>query len=164
MIRSLCLVVFISIFIPNVPVIAQEWQEVSRERVSPEFRRRALVMDISAKVIEDEQVVVWSESVRRIAIPGSPISIRLVGSNIAVVAQFTPFIRRREGNVLVAQGQIWIVDPGSREVTYHTSIRTIPMDLNEPIYFFPLGTSNSSIEIMLIVSPYREAAVTENDN
>jgi len=131
--------------------------------MAPGLRRQALVLDINAKVLENE-VVIWDESLEKITIPGTPVNLRIVGSNIIVAAQFTPFIRRKE-NVLVAQGQIWINDP-DKGVSYYTSIQTIPMVFNEPIYFFPLGTSsqlNSSLEIRLTVKPYRETAITENE-
>jgi hypothetical protein len=119
------------------------------------LRRRALVLDINARVLEQEEVIVWNENHRKYAIPGSPVGIKLVGSNIIVAVQFTPFIRRG-GNVLVAQGQIWIEDPGTG-ITYYTSIQTIPMEFDEPIYFFPLGISlDPSIEIILTVNMYDE--------
>ncbi|MCL2809277.1 MAG: hypothetical protein FWD24_04315 [Treponema sp.] len=112
---------------------------------------RSLAMNINARVM-DEQNLLMDESQTRVAIPGSPVGVRLVGSNMVVVIQFTPFIRR-QGNVLVAQGQMWINNPGGG-VSYYTYIQTIPMDFNEPIYFFPLGTSNTSLQVILTVNPY----------
>ena len=156
------------IFVFNVSLEAQE----QRVGMSPEIRRRSLVLDISARVLENEansassleNNEIWYQSLRRIVIPGSPTSIQLVGTNIVVAVQFTPFVRRN-GNVLVAQGQIWINDP-ENGITYHTSIQTIPMEFNEPIYFFPLGqqANAASIEIVITVNPYRETANTENEN
>jgi len=160
MVRSICLV-SILLFISGIALEAQE-QQSSRTGMNPGLRRRALVMDINARVLTDDQDVVWNEVQRRIAIPGNPVGIRLVGSNIVVAVQFTPFIRR-QGNVLVAHGQIWIEAPGGG-INYYTSIKTIPMEFDEPIYFFPLGTTsqlNSSIEIILTVNPYRETTVAE---
>ncbi len=127
------------------------------------LRRQALILNIDARALENEEVI-WDESHEKITIPGTPVGLRLVGSNIIVVVQFTPFIRR-SGSVLVAQGQIWVNDP-EKGVSYYTSIQTIPMDFNEPIYFFPLGKSsllNSYIEIKLTVKPYKETAITENE-
>jgi len=131
--------------------------------MTPGLKRQALVLDINARVLENEEVI-WDESNQKITIPGTPVSLRLVGSNVIVVMQFTPFIRR-SGSVMVAQGQIWITDP-EKGVSYYTSIQTIPMEFNEPIYFFPLGTSsqlNSSLEIRLNVKPYKEISITENE-
>jgi len=131
-----------------------------------DVRRRAMVFNFDTRVLDDKQEIIWREPSQRMAIPGNPVGIRLTGSNIVVSIQFTPFIRR-EGNVLVAQGQIWINDP-ERGVSYHTSIQTIPMEFNEPIYFFPLGASSqqisSTIEIIITVNPYSETgALTGND-
>jgi hypothetical protein len=119
--------------------------------MTPELRSQALVMEIYTRVLTDELEVMWAHIDERIAIPGSPVVVRLVGANIVIALQFTPIIRN-QGNVLVAQGQIWIEHYGMG-VSYHTSIQTIPMDLNEPIHFFPLGT-DASIEIILTISPY----------
>ncbi|MDR0442717.1 MAG: hypothetical protein LBH44_04835 [Treponema sp.] len=150
----------------------------------PGLRRRALTLDIDTRVLEpaaeageplvqgrgsppvQEVEVVWSETHRKLTIPGSPVGIKLVGSNVVVAVQFTPFIRRRGQNVLIAQGQIWINVP-NEGMRYHTSIQTIPLEFNEPIYFFPLGHSHqgsSSIEIMLTVNPYSETNVSSAEN
>jgi len=140
---------------------AQERQQASAE-TAPELRRQVLVLDINTRVTENEHEEIWAQSLQRIAIPGSPVTIRLVGSNIVVAVQFTPFIRRR-GSVLVAHGQIWINDP-NRGISYYTSIQTIPMEFNEPIYFFPLGasqTSGPSIEIIITIKSYRGIAAAE---
>jgi len=153
--RSLCLFGVFFIFSVSIPLNAQDQQASAVGAV----RRRALVLDIETRVLDDEQAVVWHENNRRTTIPGNSVSVQLVGSNIVVAVQFTPFIRRTGGNVLVAQGQIWITDP-ERGVSYYTSIQTIPMEFNEPIYFFPLGASqqlSSTIEIMITVNPYSES-------
>jgi len=117
------------------------------------IRSRALIMNIDARVLDEKQVIVWNETNRKVAIPGSPVVVKLVGSNVVVEAQFTPYIRK-QGSILVAQGQIWYNEPG-KGIVYYTSIQTIPMEFGEPIYFFPLGKSNqfgSSIEIILTVN------------
>jgi len=153
------------IFTASVPIYAQDQ---GMGGMMQGLRRRALVLDISARVLEEEEVVVWNENHRKLAIPGSPVGIKLVGSNIIVVIQFTPFILRN-GNILVAQGQIWIEDP-EQGIIYYTSIQTIPMEFDEPIYFFPLGTSQQldpSIEIILTVNMYDDetllpAEISEN--
>ena len=160
--RSICLAGFLIIFAAGININAQESASSRNGDNSQGNRRRALVLDIKARVLEDEQTVIWNESHRKITIPGNPVGIKMVGSNIVVAVQFTPFIRR-SGNVLVAQGQIWIEDP-QRGMSYYTSIQTIPMDFDEPIYFFPLGTQqhlDSSIEIILTVNPYREPSDTK---
>jgi hypothetical protein len=147
----ICIASILFAFITNIPISAQD-QRPASARMTPELRRQALVMEINTRVLTDEREVMWAHSDTRIAIPGSPVVVRLVGSNMVMALQFTPVIRS-QGNLLVAQGQIWIENPG-RGVSYYTSIQTIPMDLNEPIHYFPLGTSDASIEIILTVNPY----------
>jgi hypothetical protein len=165
--HSVCLFSVFCIFAANIPVHAQEMQAGSSGTMSGQ-KMRALILDIDARVLEEKQVVVWNETHRKLTIPGSPVGIKLVGSNIVVVAQFTPFLRRR-GNVLVAHGQIWINDP-EKGMSYYTSIQTIPLEFGEPVYFFPLGSPHqfdSSIEIIITVNPNTDALETpvnaEND-
>ncbi|MCL2800645.1 MAG: hypothetical protein FWD28_02680 [Treponema sp.] len=167
MIRAFCLasVFFLLSLALQGNLQAQEQQQSGGRAGTGAGQRRqnqnqiqSLALDINARVLADGQNVIWNENQRKTTIPGSPVGIRLVGSNIVVAVQFTPLIRR-QGNVLIAQGQIWIEEPGGG-VSYYTSIQTIPMDFNEPIYFFPLGSGtnqqlNASIEIILTVSPNR---------
>ena len=157
MIRSICLAGIICIFAGTV--IAQE-QQTAGTKMEQGLRRRALEININARTFDDEQVVIWEQTEKRVTLPGNPVGIKLVGSNLVVAVQFTPFIRR-QGNVLVAQGQIWIDNQDSGGVSHYTSIQTIPMDFNEPIYFFPLGTSNSSIEIIVTVNHLTENDISE---
>jgi hypothetical protein len=122
------------------------------------FRDSALVLDINARIIEQNEAVVWNESHQMTTIPGRPVGIKLVGSNLVVVAQFTPYTRRGVQKFLVAQGQIWVEVP-KQGMHYYTTIQTIPLEYGEPIFFFPLGPQKedaSCIEIMLTLHPYEE--------
>ena len=125
----------------------------------PRFKGRALVLDIDARVIEQNQKVIWNESIKKNTIPGRSVEIKLVGSNIVVVAQFTPYVRRGVQKVLVAQGQVWMEIP-NQGIRYFTSMQAIPLELGEPIYFFPLGPQSAEdtacIEVMLTLYPYEE--------
>ena len=125
----------------------------------PRFRGRALVLEINARVVEQNETVIWNESHQKTTLPGQPVGIKLVGSNLVVVAQFTPYVRRGVQKFLVAQGQIWMEIPG-QGIRYHTSMKTIPLEFGEPIYFFPLGPQGpedtARIEVMLTLYPYEE--------
>jgi len=152
MMRSFCIFGAFFIIYANFNIHAQNSKSGIGEMVSG-FGSRSVVMDIDARVLGEDKEVVWNETHTKIAIPGSPVGIKLVGSNVVVMVQFTPFFRR-QGNVLVAQGQIWVTEPG-KGVSYYTSIQTIPFVFGESIYFFPLGKTNqfnSSIEIILTVN------------
>jgi len=125
----------------------------------PRFRGRALVLEINARVVERDETVIWNESHKKTTLPGRPVEIKLVGSNLVVMAQFTPYVRRGVQKFLVAQGQIWMEVPG-QGIRYHTTMQTIPLEFGEPIYFFPLGPQGSEdtarIEVMLTLYPYEE--------
>ena len=159
MYRRICLLAAILIF-AFFNVYAEEPQQP--RGTGQGLRGRSLTMDISARIVEDGNVVVWNESHERITISGGPVSLKLVGSNVVVVVQFTPFIRRQGESVLVAQGQVWIEVP-NEGIRFHTSIQTIPLEFNEPIVFFPLGNvqgntvfeNNAYIEIVVTTRPYR---------
>jgi hypothetical protein len=129
------------------------------EGLFPRFRERALVMEINAQIVEQNETVIWNESHRTITIPGRPVGIKLVGSNLVVAIQFTPYIHRGVQKFLVAQGQIWMDIP-NQGMRYHTSMQTIPLEFDEPIYFFPLGPQRDEgtacIEVMLTLHPYEE--------
>ena len=133
--------------------------------------RRQVVLNVNLRVLEGEKVVSHVTD-QKVTIPGTPVSIQITGSNIAIAAQFTPYLRRQSDNVLVAQAQIYITNP-DKSVNYYTSLQTIPMEFNEPIYYYPLGRSgessaSSTIEIILTVNRYRangeSESNTKNDN
>jgi hypothetical protein len=149
---------------PDSQAVQQEGQvSVSHDSphqggVIPRFRGRALVLEINARLVEQDETVIWNESHKKTTLPGRPVEIKLVGSNLVVVAQFTP-VRRGVQKILVAQGQIWMEIPG-QGIRYYTSMQTIPLEFGEPIYFFPLGPQGSEdtarIEVMLTLYPYEE--------
>jgi hypothetical protein len=157
MTRSLCL--FGVLFLFAASVYGEDPEPVG---MNQRLRRGTVVLDIDARVLEQKDVVIWEETHRKLTIPGSPVGIKLVGANLVVAVQFTPFIRRQGNNVLVAQGQIWINNQ-NEGMRYYTSIQTIPLEFDEPIYFFPLGQSpqlDSFIEIMLTIKPYTGPGAT----
>ena len=123
------------------------------------FRGRAVVLEINARIIERDEQVSWNESQRKTTIPGRPVGLKLVGANVVVAAQFTPYLRRGAQKSIVAQCQIWIDIP-NQGISYHTSMQTIPVEFGETIYFLPLGPSKGDnsefIEIMVTLLPYDE--------
>jgi hypothetical protein len=140
----------------NAAVSAQEWPV----ELLPQLKDRAVVLDIVARVLEQDQTVVWDQTNSRVTIPGRPVGLKLVGDNVVVAVQFTPYRRRNGSIVLVAQGQIW-VDVPNQGISYQTTLQTIPMEFGEPVYFFPLGSAKqgeSRIEIRIELQPYTEAS------
>jgi len=133
-------------------------QESSLEEL-PGLRERAVMMRIISRIVEQNQQVVWNSENSRATIPGRPVGLKLVGSNLVVAVQFTPFLRPQGKHVLVAQGQIWVNVP-DEGIRYYTTMQTIPIQFSEQVYFFPLGSMDTQdeaqIEIQLVMEPYSE--------
>ncbi|MDR2101974.1 MAG: hypothetical protein LBP43_05335 [Treponema sp.] len=134
-------------------------QEFSLEELFPRLKEQAVVLDIIARVVERNQEEVWNSANSKVTIPGRPVGLKLVGTNLVVAIQFTPYLRRNGHNMLVAQGQIWVNIP-NEGIRYQTTLQTIPMEFGEQIYFFPLGSvspeDEAHIEIQLELHPYTE--------
>jgi hypothetical protein len=141
-----------------VPVQAQE--------LMPGLREQAVVINIVARIEENSQEV-WNAVSSKVTIPGKPVSIRLVGGNVVMAIQFTPYLQDKDQNLLVAQGQIWLAVP-NEGISYKTTMQTIPLKFGEQIYFFPLGSvgsrgssvaaGNPHIELLIELQRYDEAA------
>ncbi|MDR0785300.1 MAG: hypothetical protein LBE74_05375 [Treponema sp.] len=133
------------------------------ESLLPGLKDKAVVLDITARILENDSEEVWNSKSSKVTIPGKSVSIKFIGSNIVVVVQFTPYLRRDGRNILVAQGQIW-VDIPYQGMRYQTIMQTIPITFGEEVYFLPLGSSNSDgsvIEILLRLYPYKEENAQE---
>jgi hypothetical protein len=139
-------------------------EDASFQEMPPWLQDKAVVLDIAARVVEQDKVATWDESHQRVTVPGRPVGIKLAGSNVVVAVQFTPFVRAHGQTVLVIQGQVW-VDIPNQGIQYQTTMQTIPLKFEEPIYFFPLGSAERDgeayIEIMLTMRPYKNPAEGE---
>jgi hypothetical protein len=117
----------------------------------------AVVLNIVSRVVEANQQVVWDQTNNRVILPGVPVRLKLVGTNLVVVVQFTLYREKSGRKVLVAQGQI-LIDIPNRGMSYYTTIETIPLEFGEQVYFFPLGRSDTPdearIEIQVALQPY----------
>jgi hypothetical protein len=141
-------------------------QEPSLEDLLPGLRERAVIMEIAARIVEQNQEIVWNSEDSRVTIPGRPVGLKLVGANVIVAVQFTPYFRAEGLNFLVAQGQVWIEVP-NKGISYQATTKTIPLEFGEQIYFFPLGSSADSrddarIEIQLVLHPYVQEDLPAN--
>jgi hypothetical protein len=113
-----------------------------------QFLDGALQLHISARIVdEDASDTVWTMDVTRITVSGRAVNIRLDGTNISVIADFTPYWEDDDSLLLLVQGQTWIYDGADDpEPEYRTSFSTLPIRLGEPIVFLPLGTSHVPLD------------------
>ncbi|MDR0732266.1 MAG: hypothetical protein LBF63_11395 [Treponema sp.] len=135
-------------------------QEPSLEDLLPGLRERAVVLEITSRVVDRNQQIVWNSVKSKVMFPGRPVRINMMGTNVVITLQFTLFFSLgNPGTVLVAQGQIW-VDLPDRGIWYQPTLQTIPIEVGESIFFFPLGSPNSPeetrIELQLEIRPYED--------
>jgi hypothetical protein len=123
----------------------------------PGLKEKALILEIVARVIERNETEAWSTENTKVTIPGRAVIIKLVGKNVIVLAQFTPYQREDGKTFLVAQGQVWIDTP-QQGLKYQSTIQTIPINYGEQVLFFPLGNQTkegqAQIEIQLELRPF----------
>ena len=131
-------------------------QELTPDNIPPSLRDRAIVMDITARIIEQNQEIVWNSENSRVTISGRPVPLRLMGNNLIIEAQFTPYIRPNGNNIMVAHAQVWI-QTSENTISFRANMQTIPID-GDYIYFFPLGSSQDAnepqIEIQISIYPF----------
>jgi hypothetical protein len=118
---------------------------------------KAMTVSIVARISDKSRPELdWKSESSKVTIPGRPVGVKLVGANIIVLVQLTPYFTETNAIVLVAQGQVWIADPRSG-LDYRTSLKTIPASFGEKLFFFPLGVSqdeaDARIELEIIVDP-----------
>jgi hypothetical protein len=164
------LVLYVAVRIVPVNIAAQEGERrphpAAQPPVFPEIMGgKGVTLDIVARVMEENGVEVWNQHNSKVTISGRPVGIRLVGDNVIVQVQFTPYFQSDGSGFLVVQGQIWTELPSGGGMHYRTTMKTTPLRFGEEVYFFPLGDVSSDkgrIEILVAANPYTETE-TEAD-
>lgn len=123
------------------------------------MKDRAVVLEMKARVVESEVTETWTSATSKVTIPGRAVTLRLVGSNVVIAVQFTPYKKEGGKTILVAQGQVWVTSK-NEGMLYYTSMQSIPVEFGERVYFFPLGQKKDEkgarIEVQLVLTPYVE--------
>ncbi|MDR2588207.1 MAG: hypothetical protein LBC67_02160 [Spirochaetales bacterium] len=101
----------------------------------------ALNMNIAARISEAGESAVWNVESNECTVSGRSVSVKLVGKNIVIIAEFTPYVGADNSIVLVAQGQVWIASP-EEPLKYLSALTSIPVNLGERVLFFPLGVKS----------------------
>jgi hypothetical protein len=105
----------------------------------------------------------WRAESLKFTVPGTPVPFKLVGSNVAIIVQITPFEQDDgKGVTLIAQGQVW-VRPPEGGLSYHTTIDTLSVDYGETVLFFPLGIGPAGKESMRLEISVMRASDTNGD-
>ena len=99
-------------------------------------------------------------------IPGTAVSVKMVGSEVAIVITVTPYKKKEGGLLLVAQGQVWYKD-GDTGLRYRTTIDTLSVAYGERVLFYPFGAhtiDGAPLRVELIMDRYSaDAAAAAKD-
>ncbi|MFW5728559.1 MAG: hypothetical protein ACOCYC_02430 [bacterium] len=106
-----------------------------------------LSVHITARITQDGNETVWDMELSRVTISGRAVTVRLDGSNVIVVARFTPYQEADGSILLVAQGETWVTTDEEENARYRTSFKSLPVALGEPVLFFPLGTNAVNMDV-----------------
>jgi hypothetical protein len=127
------------------------------------IQENAFKINITARVIEDNTISVWNMEVSRLTIAGKTVNVKLTDENIIVIAHITPYVDDSDSITLIAQGQVYLTNPDSKNVQYMSTVKSLPVSLGERVLFYPLGYSNEKknnqfvIELEIQVLPYQAA-------
>lgn len=102
---------------------------------------KALQLNIVARILPPGTQPVWNMKSSKVTIPGKSVAVRLVGKDLRIDVVFTPYQEEDGKLLLVAQGQVWLMEAPERETRYISSFKSIPISLGEKVLFFPLGFS-----------------------
>jgi hypothetical protein len=120
------------------------------------LKDKALVVSLHAVVLAGADSAAWQSDSRRVTMPGMPVGVKLVNANVVVIIQLTPYDDGKGGLVLVTQGQVW-VRTSSGELSYRTTMDTVPVGYGERVYFFPFGRSQNGeapMRVEVVVNRY----------
>lgn len=125
------------------------------------IQENAFKINIHARVFEDDTVSIWNMEVSRLTIAGKTVNVKLTDEDIIVIAHITPYVDESDTITLIAQGQVYLTNPGSEGVQYMSTVKSLPVALGERVFFYPLGYSGEKttnqfvIELEIQVLPYQ---------
>jgi hypothetical protein len=123
------------------------------------LKGQALAVRVDALLPPSGDSAAWREQSLKYTVPGSPVSVKLIGSNAVILVQVTPFYADAGKLTLVTQAQIWVHRSGGG-MSYRTRIDTVSVDFGESVYYYPLGLApDGSSPIRVEISVYKAADI-----
>lgn len=122
---------------------------------------------VIGRIYDSGEVSSWEMEVAKYTISGRKVSLRLEGRNLIVIADITPYINNEDEILLVAQGQVWVDEPGEELVKYSSTMKSLPIKLGDKVYFYPLGISQEYdsemfiLELEIQILPYKNIAQSD---
>jgi hypothetical protein len=139
---------------------AQGAPSVPNPQLLETIKLNALVFSVKASIIGTEGVA-WAADQNRVTVHGIPVTIKLEGTDMLIMAELTPYRQTPDSILLAIKNELWLRDPGAGTVQYFISIKSALVKLNSPVYFYPLGKGSGDgrpvIKMDITVNPYQEA-------
>ncbi len=126
----------------------------------------ALTVSVAASIGKPSEPPSWESKDIKYTIPGTSVSARLIGTDVAIIITVTPYKNKDGGLLLVAQGQVWYKD-GDAGLRYRTAVDTLSIQFGESVLFYPFGTrpdGGSPLRIELVMDKYAPPLNTETGN
>ncbi len=120
----------------------------------------ALTVSILASVSRPSETPSWEARDVKYTIPGTSVSVKMIGKETAIVITITPYKDKKGGLMLVVQGQVWYKD-GEAGVGYRTTVDTLTVGFGERVLFYPFGAKiegSSPLRVELIMDKYVPAS------
>jgi hypothetical protein len=163
--KTLTIGLILSLFFVNGMMAQEEKDSAPSDANMEELLKEALTVHIQAKLFHDVQNVMWQSELEKLTIPGRPVTIHMQNDQARLSVHFTPYRKTPGGLILVAQSEIWLKEAATEtspeNLRYFTSMKSIPLDYDETIYFYPLGKledlknpNQIHIEMILKIYPY----------
>ncbi|PKL23646.1 MAG: hypothetical protein CVV47_14165 [Spirochaetae bacterium HGW-Spirochaetae-3] len=131
--------------------------------IPPALIGEALTVTINASVGSSSETPDWEATDIKYTIPGTSVSVKMVGSEVAIVITVTPYKKKEGGLLLVAQGQVWYKD-GESGLRYRTTIDTLSVAFGERVLFYPFGAHagiGAPLRVELIMDRYSPDAAKD---
>ncbi len=121
---------------------------------------------IVGRMYQGGEVSTWTMEVSKYTISGRKVTVKLQGESLQIIAEITPYVDK-EGVLLLAQGQVWATSGGQKKVHYTSTMKSLPVQFGDKVYFYPLGVNRDPTNKMFIlelefqVFPYKNIAKSE---
>lgn len=142
--------------VPTAPVAAQARESGSLSSIPEALLGEALAVSIVASIGVSSEAPAWQASDVKYTIPGSAVSVKMIGRDTVIVITVTPYRSKDGGLLLVAQGQVWYKE-GDAGLRYRTTVDTLSVRFGERVLFYPFGAhpeAGAPLRVELVMDEY----------
>ncbi|TFG83640.1 MAG: hypothetical protein E4H20_05035 [Spirochaetales bacterium] len=116
----------------------------------------ALELSIVATVDRSDNENAWRAVDVKYTLQGTPVTVKMIGSDVIVLVTVTPHLAQGGGLLLIAQGQVWFKESDG-VLRYRTTVDTLKVGFGERVFFYPLGVgqgSDAPLRIEIVLNRY----------